>query len=96
MSPSARTFAGGRVVDLAGDVRERAVGRGEPVLERGLIDTDDRGEHRRVPGGVLDQARVGGDGGLRHRHREVDPVAVEDGPARCRELDRLQALTLTE
>ncbi len=86
----------GRVVDLARDVHERGLGRGEAVLERELVDADDRRDHRGVTRGILDQARVRGDRGLRYRDREVDTVAVEDRTARRRERDGLQALADAE
>ena len=69
------------VVDLAGDVRERALLVRQPLLEFGLVDLHDRRQLRRVHERILDHPRVGDDRGLRHRHREHLAGAVEDVPA---------------
>ena len=44
--------------------------------------------------GSLDHARVGGDRGLRHRHREIDAVAIEDAAALCRKRDGADSLAV--
>ncbi len=85
-----------RIVHLPRDVRERALAVRQALDQRGLVDLDDRCELGGVRDGIVDDARIGHDGRLRHRHRQHLAAAIEDVAALGGNRDRPNPLSETE